>query len=205
LKTHAPSIKVLFYEGWNKVLVPIASSEFEKERVRRLKAQDKAKKKPKKKAKKKAGKGKGKGKALAADDSDSDPNEEEDEIPGEESTDWYSYVHSFDVVITTYATLRTDLNVARAPPKRPRREDVVYSNVERPRSPLVMCEWYRVVMDEVQMVGGGHAEYVEFLLYFIHRFLMSNTGRWYHSFLAILPSQYQERQQRPRSATSCTS
>jgi E3 ubiquitin-protein ligase SHPRH len=32
--------------------------------------------------------------------------------------------------------------------------------MDRPRSPLVMCEWYRVVMDEVQMVGGGKTEYV---------------------------------------------
>jgi E3 ubiquitin-protein ligase SHPRH len=58
-------------------------------------------------------------------------------------------------VITTYQTLRSDLNVAHPGPKRPRRTKVVY---ERPRSPLVMVEWKRVVMDEVQMVGGGKAE-----------------------------------------------
>lgn len=72
--------------------------------------------------------------------------------------DWCTYVNGFDVVITTYAVLRSDFNVALAAPVRPRREDVVYSNVERTRSPLVMVEWYRVIMDEVQMVGGGKIE-----------------------------------------------
>lgn len=76
------------------------------------------------------------------------------------SLEWCEYVHQFDVVITTYQILRSDFNVARAAPLRPRREDVVYVNVERPRSPLVMVEWNRVIMDEVQMVGGGKTEYV---------------------------------------------
>jgi hypothetical protein len=40
--------------------------------------------------------------------------------------------------ITTYNVLRQDLTVARAPPKRPHRADVEYSNIDRPRSPLVM-------------------------------------------------------------------
>ena len=81
------------------------------------------------------------------------------EVKDKEVLDWCAYVHTFDVVITTYAVLRSDFNVARAVPDRPRREDVVYTNVERARSPLVMVEWNRVVMDEVQMVGGGKTEY----------------------------------------------
>lgn len=76
----------------------------------------------------------------------------------EDILDWCTYINTFDVCITTYNTLRLDLSVARAPPVRPRREDVVYSNMERARSPLVMCEWHRVIMDEVQMVGGGKIE-----------------------------------------------
>jgi E3 ubiquitin-protein ligase SHPRH len=72
--------------------------------------------------------------------------------------DWCSYVNTFDVCITTYNVLRQDLTVARAPPKRPRRAQVEYSNLDRPRSPLVMCEWYRVIMDEVQMMGTGKSE-----------------------------------------------
>lgn len=78
--------------------------------------------------------------------------------------DWAHYVNTFDVVITTYTTLRVEVNVARAAPVRPRRGDVVYANVERPRSPLVSVEWMRVVMDEVQMAGGGKTEYVLHLL-----------------------------------------
>ncbi len=80
--------------------------------------------------------------------------------PLDDIIDWCTWVNTFDVVVTTYNVLKTDFNVARAAPVRPRRTDVVYSNVERPRSPLVMCEWQRVVMDEVQMVGGGKTEYV---------------------------------------------
>jgi E3 ubiquitin-protein ligase SHPRH len=72
--------------------------------------------------------------------------------------DWCSYANTFDVCITTYNVLRQDLTVARAPPKRPRRAQVEYSNLDRPRSPLVMCEWYRVIMDEVQMMGTGKSE-----------------------------------------------
>lgn len=76
----------------------------------------------------------------------------------EEPLDWCAYINTFDICITTYTTLRQDFNVASPPPVRPRREDVVYTSTQRPRSPLVMCEWYRVIMDEVQMVGGGKTE-----------------------------------------------
>jgi E3 ubiquitin-protein ligase SHPRH len=124
----------------------------EEQRIKMQKVKAKALKKA---AKSKANNGRGKKKA---DDDEMDvdiANEEPEDI---EILDWCSYVHTFDVVITTYAVLRSDFNVARAAPDRPRREDVVYTNVERPRSPLVMVEWSRVVMDEVQMVGGGKTE-----------------------------------------------
>ncbi|KAJ7623410.1 SNF2 family N-terminal domain-containing protein [Roridomyces roridus] len=140
-KVHAPSLKVLVYEGWNKVGVPITATETEKQRAKQVKSRGKGK-----------AKRKGKGKKKDEDDSDSG---DEDEA---EVQDWCSYVQQFDVVITTYSALKSDLNVARAAPKRPRREDVVYSNVERPRSPLILAEWNRVVMDEVQMAGGGNCE-----------------------------------------------
>ena len=86
-------------------------------------------------------------------DADADAESDEEEI-----LDWCAYVNTFDVCITTYNTLQHDLGVARPPPTRPRRNFVQYSTANRPRSPLVMCEWYRVIMDEVQMVGGGKAE-----------------------------------------------
>jgi E3 ubiquitin-protein ligase SHPRH len=74
--------------------------------------------------------------------------------------DWPAYINQYDVCITTYNVLRLDTTVARAPLKRPRRQDVEYKNLERPRSPLVVCEWYRVIMDEVQMMGMGKSECV---------------------------------------------
>lgn len=70
---------------------------------------------------------------------------------------WCDYVQQFDVVITTYSILRSEIHVARPAPERLRREDASYSSTKVARSPLVMVEWKRVVMDEVQMVGGGQA------------------------------------------------
>ncbi|KAK0216540.1 SNF2 family N-terminal domain-containing protein [Armillaria nabsnona] len=128
LATHAPTLKVLEYDGWSKVPVPINATQLEEERARRAKTNQKRSKKRQA------------------------PELMDDII------DWCTWVNTFDVVVTTYNVLKTDFNVARAAPVRPRRTDVVYSNVERPRSPLVMCEWHRVVMDEVQMVGGGKTE-----------------------------------------------
>lgn len=167
LKAHAPSLKVLVYDGWSKVKVPITRSQVEEERKRRIKEKKKKKKDAAlKKSLAKAMEWTGDGEYESDWDSDFDSDMDEDipveEDKEEEIVDWCTYVHGFDVVITTYTTLRNDLNVARAAPTRPRREDVVYSNVERPRSPLVMVEWNRVVMDEVQMVGGGKTECVRF-------------------------------------------
>ncbi|KAJ7050573.1 SNF2 family N-terminal domain-containing protein [Mycena amicta] len=119
LKLHAPSLKVLLYEGWNKL------------------GKSTAQKGPKGRKRKES---------------------ENEDTSDAKIEDWPLYCQQFDVVIVTYATLRSELNVARAPPKRPRREDVVYSNLERDRSPLIRVDWDRVIMDEVQMVGGGNVE-----------------------------------------------
>jgi E3 ubiquitin-protein ligase SHPRH len=163
LALHSPSLKVFVYEGWPKLSVPITEYDVEIAREKRRSGKSTARSV-------KSGRGKGKGKkgkskATYSDDEDymdidkrtshaASTNGDD----GEEILDWCSYINTFDVCITTYPTLRQDFSVARAPPVRPRREDVVYSNIERARSPLVMCEWYRVIMDEVQMVGGGKIE-----------------------------------------------
>ncbi|KAJ4490515.1 SNF2 family N-terminal domain-containing protein [Lentinula aciculospora] len=152
LQVHAPTLKVLVYDGWANVKVPVSDTQIEEERKQ---AQQKTKKKAAKagtKAEAQANINKT-GKAAAAVDTTAVDDVEEEEI-----VDWCSYVHTFDVVITTYTVLQSDLNVARAPPKRPRRDGVVYANVARPRSPLILVEWARVVMDEVQMAGGGKTE-----------------------------------------------
>ncbi|KAL0068237.1 hypothetical protein AAF712_004622 [Marasmius tenuissimus] len=164
LKAHAPHLKVHIYEGWGKVSVPATAAQVEEAQQKRAQTKRKAEKKAARAATKAEAESriKDKGKRRASNEENAEPgpsrsgdddNDEEDEI-----VDWYAFAHSFDVVITTYNVFQNDLNVARAPPKRPRRDGVHYANVERPRSPLVMCEWYRVIMDEVQMAGGGKTE-----------------------------------------------
>ncbi|KAH9001925.1 SNF2 family N-terminal domain-containing protein [Lactarius hatsudake] len=88
---------------------------------------------------------------------------------------WPAYINDFDVCVTTYDILRSDLNVARAPPVRPVRQTAEYSRDKRPISPLVVCEWYRVVMDEVQMVGGGKASEMVSLIPRLSSFAVSGT------------------------------
>jgi E3 ubiquitin-protein ligase SHPRH len=133
----------MIYEGWSKVPVPLTKRQAVEAKMKGTRKNGSATK------------GRGKKKVVEDPEMDVDPAEEEG---GHQ--DWPNYVNDFDVVIVTYPVLRSDFNVALAAPVRPRRADVKYSNVERPRSPLVMCEWYRVVMDEVQMVGGGKTEFV---------------------------------------------
>lgn len=138
LKTHAPSLKVLVYEGWLKVI-------------------PKPKAKPKKVVKHVKPRATPRH-SRTQPRGDPPASELEDFRELLRSFDWPAVANQYDVIITTYQVLKADLDVARAVPMRPRRDNVIYQNVERPRSPLVKCEWYRVVMDEVQMVGGGKTE-----------------------------------------------
>jgi E3 ubiquitin-protein ligase SHPRH len=66
---------------------------------------------------------------------------------------WPAYINDFDVCVTTYDNLRQDLAVARAAPSRPVRQTAEYMRHKRPISPLVICEWYRVIMDEVWVIS----------------------------------------------------
>ncbi|KAI0334196.1 hypothetical protein GY45DRAFT_1318648 [Cubamyces sp. BRFM 1775] len=166
LAAHAPTLKVLVYDGWQKVPVPVTEQDVaaEREKRRRQKSKGKAqaaKTKTSQGSKAKAKKSQGsKAKAETKDEDAMDveagrsaQNDEEEEVQ-----DWCAYVNTFDVCITTFSVLQHDLGVARAPPKRPRRAYVDYGETSRTRSPLIMCEWYRVIMDEVQMAGGGKTE-----------------------------------------------
>jgi E3 ubiquitin-protein ligase SHPRH len=81
-------------------------------------------------------------------------DDDEHPAPEENNEEWCSYINKYDVCITTYNILTNDLHVARLPTRRPRRDGASYVNIPRQRSPLVTCEWYWVIMDEVQMVGG---------------------------------------------------
>ncbi|KDQ23693.1 hypothetical protein PLEOSDRAFT_1048636 [Pleurotus ostreatus PC15] len=142
LAKHAPTLKVLLYDGWSKLGVPLTEGAATKLRDELKKKQSRPTRRTDARAQKSAA-------VEFAGKQVTDPAD---------IMDWAHYANTFDVVITTYATLRVEVNVARAAPVRPRRGDVVYANVERPRSPLVSVEWLRVVMDEVQMAGGGKTE-----------------------------------------------
>ncbi|KAF5343905.1 hypothetical protein D9758_012130 [Tetrapyrgos nigripes] len=175
-RTHAPHLKVHFYDGWSNVKVPINQTQINKERERRQQAKQKAQKRAgraenRAASEKNIAKSGRPGKQRALDDDVIDVDEDSDE----EIVDWVAFAHSFDVVITTYNVLQGDLNVARAPPTRPRRDCAVYSNVDRPRSPLVLVEWNRVVMDEVQMAGGGKTEDMVSLIPRVTSFAVSGT------------------------------
>ncbi|KIO21101.1 hypothetical protein M407DRAFT_29255 [Tulasnella calospora MUT 4182] len=133
LKVHAPHLRVLQYEGWTSATV--------KKVLSRSTSQ----------AKVKSGRNTKKKSKQTSDTAD------QDEIDLD-TADWRAFAGHFDVVLTTYNVLMKELNVARVPIKRPRREIAVYqAEDERFRSPLVMVEWQRVLMDEVQQVGGGKA------------------------------------------------
>ncbi len=135
--------------------VPIVKDDRELQQLRPLGLDDNLQKK----------KNGAKGKKRASDDSDyTDSSTVAQESTPRRSRrrrnnqlDWCNHVHQFDVVITTYSVLRSEIWVARPPPDRPKREEAMYTATARARSPLVMVKWQRVVMDEVQMVGGGQA------------------------------------------------
>ncbi|KAL6700161.1 SNF2 family N-terminal domain-containing protein [Trichoderma pleuroticola] len=58
----------------------------------------------------------------------------------------------YDVVVTTYNVLSAELHFAINPPERSRRFERAYSRV---LSPLVQILWWRVCLDEAQMIESG--------------------------------------------------
>ncbi|OAX33387.1 hypothetical protein K503DRAFT_786536 [Rhizopogon vinicolor AM-OR11-026] len=109
---HAPGLKVLVHEGWSKVDM----NENDGAMSISLRKDEK-------------------GKSKVIDEEDATVIDEEWTSTAKDDgiLDWYSYVNTFDVFVVTYNVLRQDLTVARAPSKRPRRADVEYSNLDRPR------------------------------------------------------------------------
>lgn len=61
-------------------------------------------------------------------------------------------LRSHDVVVTTYSVLTSELDYAMGEPDRARRAPRKY---HRPRSPLIQIRWWRVCMDEAQMIESG--------------------------------------------------
>ncbi|KAG2220208.1 hypothetical protein INT45_002800 [Circinella minor] len=60
----------------------------------------------------------------------------------------------YDVVLTDYNVLKEEIHHARTPPDRPRRHIAKYP---AKRSPLVQILWFRVMLDEAQMVESTMA------------------------------------------------
>lgn len=60
-----------------------------------------------------------------------------------------------DIILTTYSVLSSELHFATAPPERSRRHARVY---DRPKSPLVQISWWRICLDEAQMIESGYSQ-----------------------------------------------
>lgn len=61
---------------------------------------------------------------------------------------------SCDVVLTTYKILSSEVHFAHDAPERSRRHERMY---ERPKSPLVKISWWRLCLDEAQMIENGYS------------------------------------------------
>lgn len=90
------------------------------------------------------------------DSDDADMVDIENDMSPQEK--WANFCQQHDVVITTYHVLTQELNVAKGAVSRPRRENVEYGERSLPKSPLIMVEFWRVIMDEVQLSGGVNTE-----------------------------------------------
>ncbi|WFD42027.1 RING-type E3 ubiquitin transferase [Malassezia psittaci] len=70
-------------------------------------------------------------------------------------TSWVDWAKDLDVIVVSFETLTKELAVSTKAPVRNLRRPAQY---ERPRSPLVQLAFWRIVMDEVQLVGGNAAK-----------------------------------------------
>ena len=61
----------------------------------------------------------------------------------------------FDIVITTYSVLSAELHFTEEPPERSRRYERAY---RRTKSPLVRISWWRLCLDEAQMIENGYSK-----------------------------------------------
>ncbi|OXB37227.1 E3 ubiquitin-protein ligase SHPRH [Cryptococcus neoformans] len=157
IQRHAPTIRVCVYEGWKSLQQGV-----EKQRDARRKARAR-KELEQKKRKAAAFRGQTRRKYVKSNDglAIKEESDEENDLDDEEEEgtlqvtqrQFVGYVRAHDVVVTTYHDLSQDLKFALPVPARSRRSTANYQLNDRPRSPLVMVEWWRVIMDEVQLHG----------------------------------------------------
>ncbi|KAH7152481.1 SNF2 family N-terminal domain-containing protein [Dactylonectria estremocensis] len=75
-------------------------------------------------------------------------------IGGEEDKE-INELTGYDIIVTTYSILSAELHFATTPPERSRRHERVYP---RAKSPLVQISWWRVCLDEAQMIENGFSQ-----------------------------------------------
>lgn len=163
---HAPSLRVCVYPGWKPLIDQVSATRKKAVREREINVKREQKRKNTRvrnetRAKFAKGNG-GQGINMAIEVEDASDEEDKPDISDESLLEltqrmWIDYVRGHDVVITTYQNLASDIAVAASAPKRSRRSTAKYGIEERPRSPLVMAEWWRVIMDEVQLHSDSSA------------------------------------------------
>lgn len=94
----------------------------------------------------------------ASDDDETDDVMEDIVCDTSAQEEWANFCQEYDVVITTYSVMTHELSVAKGAVSRPRRDNVEYGERSLPKSPLIMVEFWRVIMDEVQLSGGTNTE-----------------------------------------------
>lgn len=167
MRTHAPGLRIGVYPGWKVLISQIAAKRKETAKEREKHEAQKLKRKNVKfrnKTRTKYSRGHDGSKVKVELESESESEDEviasstpEDSLLDLVQRAWLDYLRGHDVIITTYQTLGDDLAVAHPAPIRSRRSTAKYNIEERPRSPLVMVEWWRVIMDEVQLQGDQSA------------------------------------------------
>ncbi|WVF70051.1 hypothetical protein IAT40_004838 [Kwoniella sp. CBS 6097] len=166
MQRHAPTLRVCVYEGWRSLQKGI-----DKQRAARLKAEgSKAEATRKRKAEQLRNQTRAKyarkfdGTRVKSEPEEVEVIEIDEEKEGTlqvTQRQFVEYVRAHDVVAhihliaftELYLAVSQDLKVALPAPPRSRRSNANYKPNERPRSPLVMVEWWRVIMDEVQLHG----------------------------------------------------
>jgi E3 ubiquitin-protein ligase SHPRH len=168
MNNHAPNLRICVYPGWKELVNQLQLKRQAAARAQQKREAESRKRKSKKwrnNTRRKYAKGRN-NERVDVEMESSDESEDEDTTAndGTHSTllaltqqAFLEYVRGHDVVITTYQALGEDLAVAHPAPTRSRRSTAKYNLEERPRSPLVMCEWWRVIMDEVQLHGDQTA------------------------------------------------
>ncbi|RDA90582.1 hypothetical protein CP533_2604 [Ophiocordyceps camponoti-saundersi (nom. inval.)] len=76
-------------------------------------------------------------------------------IRGDDEDETVRQLADHDIVITTYAVLTAELHFAVEPPQRSRRYERAYT---RAMSPLVKIMWWRLCLDEAQMIENGYSQ-----------------------------------------------